>query len=459
MLVHLRTPRALGGGLAAAGVLLSLAPAALAAAPTQISERTIDSHPSTLAFDAAGNAVASWRGVNGRAPDAVLPFVRWARRSPDGLWHAGPALPSTVLAHDIAVSPAGRVALVTLRETPLRNKRSRSTMVLNVSDAASLTPSRPIRLDTGPVTRVSSEGPSPTLGLPEVAMAADGEIVVTWQRGYPRANAGVWVAVRRPNGRIVKARRLAENGGTPALTIAADGSGFVAWARGHRLLSRRRSANRWWGPVETIYTHPAEQWAMLESLGVATAGRTLVATTLITVRSAKGVKIRVSSHTRIPSGRWRTGVLGVYTFNTTAQTSYVTSQPRALPIVTSDGTARVLWPAMTGGHVGAAITQLYPERDGVRTGPATVLSDPAVDVLIEGASAGLDGRFGVTWFDTAGRTGSPVLAEGDASGSYVVHPRPVTEPALFGTQVAYDPLTGRPLCSGVRAPSLRATAR
>lgn len=429
---------------ATAGCWLAAAGLSAASGPVPVAPRTIDASPVALAFDGQGHAVASWRGMTGASPDVATYYASLARRSPQGDWSPAP-LAGEVFGHDVAVSPAGRVALAVWRQQPRPGDRSRSSIELMVGRASTLAFARTIRLALGPALAVTPEGHAPALALPKVAIARDGEIVVAWQRTMPRSAAGVWVAVRRPSGRMIRPRLIGPGGGEPQLALAGDGAGVVAWQRGSRLLARRRDASGRWSPVEVAYRAPREQWAALESLRVTAARRIPVAATIVTVRSAAGVKVRVNVHARVPGSRWRTATLGVYRFRATALTSHAVMQLRALPLFTGDGVPRVVFPMLRDSHVGAAVTQLFPERDGVGTGTTTFLSAPDADVAIDDAATGEDGRYAFTWFSVTAGRGSTNLAEGDAGGTFTVSSVPASEPALLGSQVAYDPLTGRPL--------------
>ena len=167
-------------------------------------------------------------------------------------------------------------------------------------------------------------------------------------------------------------------------------------------------------------------------------------TAILTRRSSAGVATRVSAHVRIPGVGWRDGVLGEYSFQATGQNAFVTDRLRAFPLITTDGRIRVVWPAMLGGHVRAAVTRLYPERGGVGTGPPVPASDPAFDVALEDAATGPGGRFAFVWFDLSDGRGTPGLAEGGATGGLRVTSRLAGERALRGAQVAYDTRAGRP---------------
>jgi len=426
------------------GAPVAFAPAATAAVPTPIGDRTIDANTTSLDFDRAGNAVASWRGQAGMLPDNLHAFVALAGRAPGGAWRPSSPIPTTVVSHDVAVSPAGKVALVTLRQLPVSGGRSSSTVVLNVS-GSQLMLSRPIVLDSGPARPVTFEGPQPTLALPRVGISNRGEIVVAWQRSHPRADAGVWVGVLRADGRLLRKRKLAVNAGVPFLTIAPDGTGLVAWQRGRRLLSRRRTASGRWAEAEPVATAPGGQyWQQLESVALTGSGRRFVVTAILTQRSSAGVAIRVSAHVRIPKVGWRAGVLGEYRFNATGFTAFVTDRLRAIPLITTDGRLRVVWPAMLDGHVRVAVTRLYPERGGVGTGPPVPASNPAFDIAIEDAATGPDGRYAFTWFDLSDGQGTPSAAQAAATGALRVTPPLATERALRGAQIAYDPVSGQP---------------
>ena len=420
---------------------LSAAPA-YAQAPTPVSARTIDTYPASLQFDAAGNAVASWRGLAGTDPDRATPFVALAVRSPGVAWQTAPRLPATVAGHAVAVSPGGRIALATTRETAVPPLRSRSSVVLNLATTRSLRFSGPIRLDSGPARRLTSEGPAPTLALPKVAISPAGTVLVTWVRSYPRSRSGVWVRGVRSDGTPLRPLRLGPYGGEPFLAVTEDGTGVLAWRRGHRVLARQRSSSGRWGPVETAAT--VEDWAQIEQVALtAGSGQRALLTVVATARSSEGIRVVSSVHARIAGTGWRRGVLADFAYSATPQRSFPNAGT-ALPLITSEGRMRAVWTGLEADRLRINVTELFPETGGVGTGPALGVSDPAWDAALEDVAAGPDGRYAVAWFDLSDGRGAPSLAELDASGLLRSAPRLATERTLFGTQIAYEPGSGAP---------------
>ena len=149
-------------------------------------------------------------------------------------------------------------------------------------------------------------------------------------------------------------------------------------------------------------------------------------------------------HSRIAGVGWRSGVLGDFAFQASAANGHVSAGLRALPLFTSDGRMLVAWPRLANGRIRVSVTELVPEPGGIGTGPPIDLSAPAFDASLEDVAAGPDGRVAVAWFDLGDGRGSPSLSEIDATGAVTTSPRLATERALVGTQVAYDPTSGRP---------------
>ena len=73
------------------GVVLGalLVPGAARAAPVRCLLATVEADPVSLAFDAAGDGLASWRGLSGTA-DTSRPFHALAARTPAGEWQPPP---------------------------------------------------------------------------------------------------------------------------------------------------------------------------------------------------------------------------------------------------------------------------------------------------------------------------------------------------------------------------------
>ena len=115
----------------AIGVVLGalLVPGLAQAAPVPVSPAYIEAAPVSLALDAAGDGLASWRGLSGSA-DASRPFHALAARTPAGEWQPPYVMPRSVLTHDVAVYGSGFFALVTEREQPAGKARTRSLITL-----------------------------------------------------------------------------------------------------------------------------------------------------------------------------------------------------------------------------------------------------------------------------------------------------------------------------------------
>ena len=426
----------------AALVALAVAPAVSAQVP--ISARAIAASPAALTFDTAGTAFVAWDGYRGSVPDNEVRYAALASAAGGG-WTAGPALPESVWSTRLASYAPGTAAVVTWRQVPLSPKRSRSLVVLSLWRAPGPSFMRSYKLYVGQPTRTTYEGMSPTiLGPPQVGASARGDVVIAWERSAPRGKAGVYVAERGLGKRPTAARRLGPAGGEPHLAIAADGSGVLAWRRGTRILSRVRSADGRWGPTQVAML-AAHRYATTEWLGVAAANGRFAVATVDTYRSAAGVQLRVEASTRTTAGNWRTVQLGMYTFHAEAQTAYVVSHLRAVPVITADGRVRVLWPAQVDGTVRAALSELLPGADAVTAGRPQLLSDPARNVAIEDAAAHSDGSVAALWYDWADNTGSPSLAVVDSAGTVQTHAHIAHESAFVGAIVGYNPASGQPL--------------
>ena len=136
--------------------------------------------------------------------------------------------------------------------------------------------------------------------------------------------------------------------GSPQAVVADNGRIVVAWHRGFP-----RSLSGVWVAVRGADGRLGSPRPLGPSDGV------------LTRRSAEGVRTRVSAHVRTRSSGWRATTLGAYAFNPAARTSHVTSRLRALPLITSDGRIRVVWPSRAGGHVRAAVTSLRATRSAL----------------------------------------------------------------------------------------------
>jgi len=387
---------------------LALGPAAFggvcpdtaAAAPVAVSPRTVEASPVSLAFDTAGDGLASWRGLSGTA-DTSRPFHALAARTPAGAWESPHIMARSVLTHDVALYGAGLVALVTEREQPAGHAHTRSLVTLSLGSVVPLTLGAGTVLDRGPRRHVAYDGPQPTLFSALVAATQAGTVVVAWQRSFPHRRSGVWVATSGQG-----ARRIGPYGASPSLHLAADGTGLLAWRRGSRVLARVRMAAGSWGPIEVVAK--VGRYTELAPMSIAGAdGRFAVALTAIT-RSGSGVHWRSSLHVR--DGGWTATRLEDRTFVPTGATSYVTDDLRTLVTMTPDGQFHAAWPGLFGTT--AAV-------DDVAAGPCC--------------------RWAATWFD-----GSPNFTEFGAGDPQITSGF-ATEPSLAGSRVAYDPLTGKPV--------------
>jgi hypothetical protein len=401
--------------LAMGAVLGTLAlPAVAGAAPVAVSPRTVEANPVSLAFDAAGDGLASWRGLSGSA-DSSRPFHALAARTPAGEWRPAQTLPRSVISHEVALFGAGRVALVTERERPAGHARTRSLITLQLGTAVPLRLGATRILDRGPVRHVAYDGPRPTRFSPLVGASGIGTVVVVWERSFPRSRSGIWIAT---NGLHV--RRIGPYGVSPSLLIAPDGSGMLTWRRGSRVLARDRNAIGAWGPIETV-AHVGRYTEVAPASIAGADGRFAIGLTAIT-RSITGVHWR--SLWRVQAdGQGRTDELENATFTPSGATSYVTDNLRTLVTMTSDGHFHAAWPALRDGAVRA-------ETDEGHFGSQATVDDVA---------AGPDGHWAMTWFD-----GTPNLVELGTAAPQTTSGF-ATEPSLAGSKVAYDPPTGRPV--------------
>ena len=418
-------------------VLASIAalalPSAVGAAPVPISGRSIDTGPVTLEFDAAGDALATWRGVRGVQPDNTTLFRALASRSAAGDWQPPRSLPRTVVSHDAALRGAGGFALVTTREQPAGKAHTRSLMTVSLGHLLPLSIGTTRVLDRGPRTHVGYDGAQPTLFSPLVAATPTGAVVVAWQRSVPRSRSGVWAQALggRP-------RRLGPHGVSPSLRLAADGSGLLSWRRGSLLLARVRHSNGTWGPVERAGI--TARFAEVAAAVLAGAGeRWALASTEVT-HSVRGVHFRPSLHVRVPGAGWRGAQLDEGTFATTGQTSYVTAQLRTLTTLTADGRLHVAWPAPRDGVVRVAVADVDADAAGVRVGAPFLFGE---NVALDSIAAGPGDRWAVTWFDVSRPDGTPNLLELGATGPQITTGL-ATERAVLDSRVAYDPLSGGP---------------
>ena len=423
--------------------MVALLLASPAYAQTVVTGRTLDAHPTSLAFDAAGTAVASWSGLQGPGGGEALRFVAVAKRTPGAAWHPAPALPATITSHSVALERSSRIALATTRETPLSRNRSRTSVVVNMATTRVLQFAPPVMMDSGPARRVTFEGPRSTLALPKVAFVPGSSAFVAWQRTYPRARAGVWLGGVRRFNRKIRPRLMGRHGGEPFLAFAADDSGVLAWRRGRRVIARLRTPAGRWTRAETAATVPSGAQIEHVDLAVGPGRRSLIGV-VATRRTAAGVRVQATVHSRIAGVGWRSGVLGDFAFRASAANGHVSAGLRALPLFTSDGRMLVAWPRPAGDRIRVSVTDLVPEPGGIGTGPPIDVSDPAFDASPEDVAAGPGGRVAVAWFDLGDGRGSPSLSEIDATGAVTTTPRLATERALVGTQVAYDPTSGRP---------------
>ena len=157
------------------------------------------------------------------------------------------------------------------------------------------------------------------------------------------------------------------------------------------------------GPIEVVAR--VGRYSEVPPASLAGAdGRFAVALTEIT-RSMSGVHWRSTLHTR--ASGWTSQLLQDATFVPTGATSYVTDYLRTLVAMTTDGQFHAAWPGLFG-------------------------SDVAVDDIAAGPGAG----WAATWFD-----GAPNLTENGTRTTSGF----ATERSAVGSQVAYDPLTGKPV--------------
>jgi len=378
----------------AIGVVLGalLVPGVARAAPVQISARTVEADPVSLAFDAAGDGLASWRGLSGTA-DTSRPFHALAARTPAGEWQPPHVMARSVLIHDVALNGDGLVALVTEREQPAGKARTRSLVTLALGSAVrwSLGPTQV--LDRGPVRHVAYDGPRPTRFAPVVAISSAGTVVAAWER----AGSGIWV---HDGGKL---ERVGPYGHAPALHLAPDGPGLIAWRRGSLILARLRTAAGHWGPIERVAK--VGRYSELAPISIAGAGgHFAVALTEIT-RSMSGVHWVSTLHTR--DRGWHATTLERRTFVPTGSTSYVTDSLRTVVTMTSDGRFHAAWPGLFGTNVAL---------DDIAPGPA--------------------GDWAATWFD-----GSTKLTDVGTSTTTTLS----TQRSQVGSRVAYDPISGRPV--------------
>jgi hypothetical protein len=375
--------------LFATGVVLgALAlPAVAGAVPVAVSPRTVEANPVSLAFDAAGDGLASWRGLSGTA-DTSRPFHALAARTPAGEWQPPVTLPRSVLMHDVALFGAGQVALVTEREQPAGKARTRSLITLQLGADVPLTFGPAHVLYRGPRRHVAYDGPRPTAFSPLIAATPTGTIVVAWER-----SSGIWALVGK------RVRRLGPLGHSPSLHLAPDGSGLLTWRRGSLILARIRRAAGGWGPIERVARIGRYSEAPPASIAGAD-GRFAVGLAEIT-RSMRGVRWRSTLHAR--GSGWTSQLLQNATFVPTGATSYVTDNLRTLVTMTADGQFHAAWPGLFGA-----------------------------DVAVDDIASGADGSWTTTWFD-----GSPNLTQ---DGSQTTSGF-ATERSVVGSRVAYDPLT------------------
>lgn len=408
-------------------------PSAVSAAPAPISARTIDAAPVTLAFDPAGGALASWRGVRGAQPDNTTLFRALAARSPAGDWQPPRNLPRTVVSHAAALRGAGGFALVTTREQPAGRAHTRSLMTISLGRLFPFGFGATRVLDRGPRTHVGYDGPQPTLFSPLVAATPTGTVVAAWQRSVPRSRSGVWAQALGG-----KPRRLGPHGVSPSLRLAADGSGLLSWRRGSLLLARVRHSNGTWGPIERAGI--TARFAEVGPAVLAGDGRRWALASTEVTHSLSGVHFRPSLHVRVPGAGWRGAQLDEGTFTPNGQTAFVTAQLRTLTTLTPDGGLHVAWPAPRGGVVRVAVADVEADAAGVRVGPPLLLGE---NVALDDVAAGPQDRWAVTWFDLSRPDGTPNLVELGGAGPQVTTGL-ATERSVLGSIVAYDPLTGRP---------------
>src|SRR3954468_17937328 len=148
--------------LTTCGVLGALAlPAVAGAAPVAVSPRTVEANPVSLAFDATGDGLASWRGLSGTA-DSSRPYHALAARTPAGEWQPPLTLSRTGVLHDAALLGAARGAPRAGRGRPAGKARTRSLISLQFGTAVPLTLGPPRVLYRGPRRHVGYDGPRPT---------------------------------------------------------------------------------------------------------------------------------------------------------------------------------------------------------------------------------------------------------------------------------------------------------
>ena len=282
---------------------------------------------------------------------------------------APPARPIEGDSHAEMIPPL--VALATTRETPLSRNRSRTSVVVNMATTRVLQFARPVRMDSGPARRVTSEGPQSTLALPKVAFVPGFSAFVAWQHTYPRARAGVWLGGVRRFNRKIRPRLMGRRGGEPFLAFAADDSGVLAWRRGRRVIARLRTPAGRWTRAETAATVPS--WAQIERVDLAVGpGRRSLIGVVATRRTAAGIRVKATVHSRIAGVGWRSGVLGDFAFQASAANGHVSAGLRALPLFTSDGRMLVAWPRPANDRIRVSVTDLVPEPGGIGTGPPII---------------------------------------------------------------------------------------
>lgn len=230
------------------------------------------------------------------------------------------------------------MALATWRQHALSRSRSRSSIVLTLGDTGTLAFGHPHRLDFGPARRLTPEGPQITLAAPKLA-ATGGDVLVAWQRTYPRSRDGVWIGGRLRNGRSMRPRRLGPHGGEPFLSLAPDGSGLLAWRRGRRILARLRTPHGRWGPVETAMT--GEPWGLVEGVSLVGDAQRFTIGVVQTHRTSLDVRVRASVHVRVPGAGWRAAVLGDAGYSPPMQTAFMPNELKILPLITSEGRIQV----------------------------------------------------------------------------------------------------------------------
>jgi hypothetical protein len=416
-------------------VLLALAlPASAVAAPVPISPREIQTSPTSLAFDATGDGLASWRGLHGGNPDAGTLFQALASRTPAGTWSVPLTLPVNVTTHAVTLYGAGRVALVTTREQRAGKARTRTlvTLSLGTANPLSLGPTRVFY--RGPRRHVGYDGPAPSAFSPLVAATPSGTVLIAWQRTDVRAKSGIWATTAGGT-----PRRLGPYGGTPSLALAPDGSGLLSWRRGSVLYARVRHANGTWGGIERagIVARYAE---VSTPVLAGSGGRWAMASTEDT-RSGDGVHFRPSIHVRVPGAGWRGAKLDEGTFVPTGDTAYVIDHLETLTTLTPDGHFHVAWPAPRGDAVLTAVADIDADASGVHVRMPQLFGH---NVALDGIAPGSGDRWAVSWFDTSSPEGTPNLVQLGGAGTQVT-PGLATERSVLDAPVAYDPSTGRPV--------------